>query len=234
MKIMKYFVLSISLLSASANAGLINLVENGSFEENFDQNNPVNIALSQNLGGPATLLDVDGIAGGEEWGIFLNLPGWSTINAAGIEVQYSGVGGRNASDGSRFLELDTHPTLNGGFSNGGIFQDIAGLIIGQEYNLSFDFMGRSTTANSNNLTVSFGSTSTLFAGFPQSFDWSAWNFKYTATSTTMRLQFKGEGAEDGKGALLDNVSLMAVEVPEPSMFALMLLGLGGLLLRKRN
>jgi hypothetical protein len=243
MKIMKYFVLSISLLATSANSGIINLVENGSFEDNFDLNNPANIALSNNVGGPATLADIDGIAGGEEWGVFSSLPGWNIVNAAGIEVQYNGVGGRDASDGSRFLEMDTHPSLtpaNPGSSNGGISQNITGLIIGQLYNFSFDFMGRGANPNStppevldsNNLLVSwFGNSSELV--IPWATEWSTWNTQFIASESSMLIKFEGSGTADGKGALLDNISLTTVDVPEPSMLALMLLGLGGLLIRKK-
>lgn len=238
MKIMKYLVLSVGLLSASANAGIINLIENGSFEDNFASGNPDNMAISYNPGGPATLADVDGTietAGALEWGVFDSLPGWDILNAAGIEVQYSGVGGRNASDGSRFLEMDTHSDLipaNGSLTNASISQNISGLTIGQLYDFSFDFMGRHTDPNSNGLKVSwFGNSEDLV--ITKGFDWSTWNTQFIASSTSMLIKFDGLGAMEGKGALLDNVSLTTADVPEPSMFALMLLGVGGLLIRKK-
>jgi len=241
MKFMKSFIFSACILSVSANA---NLIINGSFEQTSSQ---LNLAIPP-VSTPAiilgnTLADIGSVSNTQQWGVFAALPGWSTVNSAGVEVQYNGTGGRNADDGLLFLELDTHTTLKTGTisnTNGGIFQDITGLTIGQLYDFSFAYMGRSATQGSNDLFVSWKGTAgtsdrnITFVGNPKSFTWSTFNSQFIASDTSMRLQFDALGAMDGKGALIDNVSLTSVNVPEPDMLALMLLGLGGFVFRKKS
>lgn len=68
-----------------------------------------------------------------------------------------------------------------------------------------------------------------------SMNYSKWNFQFTATGNTTKLTFKSDPSEGFYGAVLDSVAVSAV--PEPSTWAMLLLGffgLGGLLRRQRK
>ncbi|MGL1958253.1 MAG: DUF642 domain-containing protein [Colwellia sp.] len=239
----KSLALLLSLLAMSANA---NLIVNGSFESTDVNSSNLAIAASYPTGTsplPADLASLGSNGHNEEWGVFSELLGWSTINSAGVEVQYAGTGGRSAHDGSLFLELDTHfdltafdnGTSNGTQTNGGITQEVTDLIPGDFYNFSFAFMGRSATANSNDFNVSLSSLVGIsFINVQREFTWNIYNYQFQATATTIDVTFAAAGTADGKGALIDNVSLTKVSVPEPSVFALMLMGLFGFAFRKKS
>jgi hypothetical protein len=215
-----------------ANAGLINFVNNGSFETT---SNEINIANITNYPAgtasiPTTLADL----GSGEWGVFSALPGWNTINSAGVEVQYNGNGGRNAADGNLFVSLDTS-IENGDTSNGGIFQDITGLIIGEEYDFSLAYMGTSNVGYSNDFNISIGSIlGVSFIGVLEDTEWSTWNYKFIAQDTNLRLRFSSAGAAEGNGALIDKIAItgQSVDVPEPSTLAIFALGIMGLASRR--
>ncbi len=240
LKFVKSVVLSLSVLATAANA---NLIVNGSFEQ-LDVNQ-LNVAADANypVGTtplPLNLAQIGTLGNGEEWGVFEQLPGWNTINTAGVEVQYNGTGSRNAADGSLYLELDTHfdmQTQNGSQSNGGITQTVSGLVVGELYDFSFAYMGRSAVDFSNDFSVVLGGVSGVtFLGVLRDFDWSSWGTQFIATATSMDVTFEALGAADGKGALIDNVSLNRVNtpIPEPGVLALMVFGLIGFSLRKKQ
>lgn len=244
-KFLKSLVVSILVFSASANAALIT---NGSFESLYD-------ALGGEIDNLATIAEytpgdgnradyLSGLSAAGNWGIYDSLLGWDTI-IPGIEVQYSGTVAI-ASEGNNYLELDTHTNLGTGTddSNGGIFQFVTDLTVGEAYLLSFDYQGRLTNPDkilSNEMTVSWiGDSNTNNDVFNVSEvgtvgrTWTTYTHSFVASDTTMKLQFAGSGTADSKGALLDNVSLSAVTIPEPSVISLMLLALCGIAIRKKS
>ncbi|MBL4765825.1 MAG: DUF642 domain-containing protein [Colwellia sp.] len=233
--ILSVFTLSVFILSASANAGLIT---NGSFESLYDASGGEIVnktIITEYTPGDGNRADyLSGLTESGNWGIYDSLLGWSTINAAGIEVQYSGAV-VDASDGNNYLELDTHTNGTAG-SNGGIYQSVTGLTIGQSYLLSFDYQGRLTDKASNEMTVSLTEGTNYVFKVSEEFTnkWTTYTHSFIASATAMKLQFEGSGTADSKGALLDNVSLSAVSVPEPSVISLMLIALCGIAMRKKS
>ncbi len=234
MKFMKSLLLSVCLLSTSVSA---NLIQNGSFESLTDQAN-----LAQNIeNGNLDVANMTDLTESGDWGLFATVSQWTTLNTNGVELQYSGTVVA-AQDGNIYMEMDTNPFF--GNSNATILQKIAGLTIGNEYELSFWTQARTHKLGHSNLEV------TWFAG-SESFDdnlgvkklieqddafkgestWYQKTFTFEATEETMNIAFSGMGEESGKGALLDNISL--VSVPEPSVILLMLTALLGFSVRKK-
>jgi hypothetical protein len=143
--------------------------------------------------------------------------------------------------------------LNGGV-NRSLFTQTIGtgggptLVQGQQYVLSFNYafaQGFRGTAESSNdsITVGLGafSTSTSPVISLAAKDFSGWQtftqtITYDGSSNANVLSFLAEGMDGAPPyALLDNVSLTSF-VPEPSAWALMLLGFGGmgLMVRRRR
>ena len=140
-------------------------------------------------------------------------------------------------DGGAFVALDGDP----GFS-GPLTQTITGLTVGDTYQLTFYWAGAELSNRTGyqtiQLTGTFGGdpfatpvyTNTNPAGTPGSFSgWTLETFDFTATATSEVLSFLAVGSPAANlppFALLDGVSLTAV--PEPSTWAMMLAGFGGL------
>jgi hypothetical protein len=140
-------------------------------------------------------------------------------------------------DGGAFMILDGDP----GFA-GPLQQVVNGLVVGQNYALSFYWAGgelsNRTGFVSDQLHVTFGGDTqdtakyfnTAAANAPGSFSgWSQVTMVFTAHSTMQVLSFLSDGAPGGNlppVALLDGVSL--VGVPEPAEWILLIAGFFGL------
>jgi|GEM_PF-2877609 len=162
----------------------------------------------------------------------------------------------DAADGDYYLEMDTHFNYgSAGNSNTGMFQLVNGLKIGQTYELSFWYRSRDMTSDTNGLNVYWKANGSVIdktnADYKYDYNqadnnhanWVHYKQIVIATSTEMLIGFgafgekmrtypNATGGGDGKGALLDMVSL--VQVSAPGTFALF--GLAGLALlaRRRN
>jgi hypothetical protein len=189
-----------------------------------------------------------------------SLPYWSTgSNTSGINcLVYGGV---NNMCGSGYLNSGVEATFwvfPGVSPNGGNFvgadsaatyhnsisQSVSGLVVGQEYNLTFYQAAAQQKGFSGTTTdqwqVTFGSSpnqdSTLMNVATESdVAWNSQSMLFTASATTETLTFLALGTpnSDPPFALLDGVSL--ISVPEPASIALLGFGVAGIAgLRRRR
>lgn len=199
---MKKLLVSAILLSASGIANA-NLVQNGSFEADIQANGT--------------------------WNVYPSLSGgWTSVSGAGIELRNNVYG--LASDGSNFVELDSH--------NNSAMQQVITTSVGSFYNLAFDYSPRVNQPDWTNgisvfwnnvllgdVTATGGSTNL----------WSLKQFLVQGTGSDI-LKFAATGTNDSLGGNIDNVRLTPSAVPLPAALPLMLSGLGilGFVSRRRK
>ena len=157
------------------------------------------------------------------WNIYPNLTGW-TGGANGIELRNNVDG--SAYDGANFIELDTT-------ANSSATQNI-GTTSGTVYNLSFAYSPRTGVASTSNGIEVFWDdvlqgTFTSFTNANTAWTLESLNVTGTGLDT---LEFAAVGTSDSYGGSLDAVSLttasLAAAIPEPSTWAMMILGFCGL------
>jgi PEP-CTERM motif len=135
-------------------------------------------------------------------------------------------------DGTNYVVLDGDPS----FSGTGLSQTITGLESGKTYTLSFDYAGGQeytvTGSNTESFQVTLGDqifTTPVLSNASQGFTgWSTFTttFKYDGAGDLLTFLSVGTPSGGPPWALLDSPSLMAI--PEPSTWAMMMLGFAGL------
>lgn len=164
-----------------------------------------------------------------------SLAGWTALPGDLIEVRDALVG--SAKDGNNFVELDsTH--------NSSMLTTLA-TTAGQTYSLSFWYSGRPASAtyntafpsgvvpaSSDGLSVDYG-TGAVAVHSPTDTTsdnlWKEFTAIFTATGPSTTLMFSATGKDDSYGSSLDDISVLAVPVPEPATMAMMAAGMLGLL-----
>jgi choice-of-anchor C domain-containing protein len=127
-----------------------------------------------------------------------------------------------AADGNRSVDLS-------GNVPGAISQTVGGLVIGQQYTLSFSLASNPDGGTDPQvMSVTFGGITSGFAAPKSPFSWvvQTFVFTYTGAAGTDVLTFAANAANTFYGPALDNVSIAATPIPG----AILLFGsaLGGL------
>ena len=153
--------------------------------------------------------------------------GWSILDNGTVDVVGTGgFGYLCAAGGGMFIDLD------GSSGNAGILSRNLSLTAGMTYTAYFDIAG-SQRGGSESLLVSFGTATLLLDPLASGSPWTTYSLTFTPTASgSFGLTFNNAGG-DNMGAMLDNVSVVAV--PEPESYALLLAGLGlmGTVARRR-
>jgi len=223
------------LSTAALSANATNLIVNGSFESSTNgagqlgyntnatgwtnTNNGYNFLFNPNALASNGSGQANGVTG--QYG---NLQLWGPANG-------SANGLTTSPDGGNFLADD------GAFDVGAVTQTVSGLTVGHTYQLSFWQAGAQQYTFNGPTTdqwiVSFGSSvqdSALMSLASNAFSpWELETMDFTASSTSELLSFMSNGTPTGEPpfALLDGVSM--TDVPEPSTYALMIVGLLGVI-----
>jgi hypothetical protein len=160
---------------------------------------------------------------------------WGPGNGANNGLQNS-LGGT----GGNFVGAD------GAYHLGKLTQTITGLIVGQSYQLTFDFAGAQEYNYGNGPSTDswyFGfenqginqQSAVLNNSYKGFTGWQTQTFNFVATQTSDTLYFLAQGSPAGQPpfSLLDNVSLVGAygtvsAAPEAGTWAMMLFGFGGI------
>ena len=179
-------------------------------------------ALALALAGPAAAAPIfsdnfqNAIYGGN-----VTPAGWTTIDGT-VDALGPGYFGFlcSGAGGSDQYCVD----LDGSTGDAGIMFQGFNLLANRTYTASFDLAGSFRDA-SNTVAVAFGGASGSYT-LAQTDPFATHSLSFTpTTSGSYSLSFANAGG-DNQGALLDNVSISGV--PEPTGWAMMLLGFGGL------
>jgi hypothetical protein len=226
------------LVSASAAQAAVNLVTNGDFEASSYSSNT---QFGAGYGGQG-VTGWTGL-GGQNLQFYFFGGTQNDVNAVnqfgdGLGYFYDSFD-TLSSNGGNFVGLDGDSDYRGEIS-----QLITGLTVGQSYHLSFEWAAAQLRNRTGDITeqlhVTFGGQSfdTEILGVPSGgfSGWKAAGFNFTATSGSQVLKFLSIGTPNSLPpiASIDGVSLTAV--PEPAVWAMMLIGFGGMgaMLRRRR
>ena len=160
------------------------------------------------------------------WGVYQWLPGWDLLSGSGIEIQTSGVVVQ-AQSGNQYVELDSHKVKRSttASTNSAMAQTVE-LSTGS-YLLDFWYQPRNNRARSNDIYYGIEGLMTQVIGGKKS-DYRGWTEVTLAFDVEEEgfydVVFAAQGREDTLGGFIDNVSLTAAPVPEPS--TILLLGAG--------
>ena len=154
--------------------------------------------------------------------IFTSIEGWTTTYGFSVEIQARDSGGGTPYEGDQLIELD-------GLESSNIIQDVA-TVNGENYQLSFAYAGRPEAPSGLNEIDVYWNNMLLdqlrrSAGLT---DWEVKTYTVTATSDSTSLEFRDVGESTSYGGYLDDIRL----TPEPT--TLLLLGFGGLMVRRKR
>lgn len=164
---------------------------------------------------------------------YITPPGWTNIGHMDGVIAYSNFG-TPAYDGDYYYDIGGYggalPSLGDGI------QQTVATSIGQSYKLTFGYSGENTFGASTVLDVMIGSQLTQYtivatsAGlFLEPFKTTTINYVATGAATTISFTVSSSTNLGNNDPLIDGVSFAAVSgAPEPSTWAMMLIGFAGL------
>lgn len=222
-----------------AQADALNLVQNGSFEDAIGFNGQSSVANSSNLPGwqVSSCLSVC-TNGPSNTYTFLLTPSYTT---AGVYVpEYNAMMTFNGGGPGVSPDGGNSYAANANFQVASLSQTISGLTVGATYQLSFyqastQLQGYNSPS-SDAWQVSFGNqtqnSNTMNTPTDGYTGWVEDTMDFTATSVDQALSFLATSNSAPPFLLLDGVSL--TQVPEPASYALVAVGLVGLMLARRK
>jgi hypothetical protein len=147
------------------------------------------------------------------------VPGWTNLTDTGVEVGYSPIYGLSCiSTGCQNLEVNAN-------TFGTVVQNVTGLTVGDSYNLTWYYGGR-PGGGPQQLDVSFGGAQVAIDSGSYG-SWTRNSVEITAISSSEVLQFASVNV-GGLPSYGNEVTNVALSVPEPAIWAMMLAGFGGL------
>lgn len=195
-----------------ATAGQAALLHNGGFELG---------PTAPGLANGNSFAAMPGASGNRSWDVWTDIPGWTTTDGRGIELQtHRTIGGADPYSGDYYVELDSHPR---GGSNSTMTQQVT--LAGGRYRVSYWYQPRTDRAGDNGLAVLWDGVEISAVDARRS-NHAGW-VQYIANvdvdaDGTYALGFAARGIENSFGGLVDDIELSQVPLPG----ALPLLGAG--------
>ncbi len=234
------FGAAVAIFSAGAVASPLNLVQNGSFEttNNFNPSQTGSEVTNSNLPGWQLSSCISSCSGPNNLFSFILQSNYATngFNDAeyGHQSYFASAPGASPDGGNLYA-------ADGGYQIGTLSQTISGLNVGQTYQLSFYQASVQQSGYPGNFTASwdvgFGNqtenSATMVNPSLGDTPWTLQTMDFTASSVSQALSFMATATNSYPPfLLLDGVSLTAV--PEPASFALVGVGVLGLLVLRRK
>lgn len=159
------------------------------------------------------------------------------LNATAFSGGWTVTNGTVDTIGTGYFDLfpghGNYIDLDGSSNRAGVLSKSLTLSAGVSYTASFDLGGNQRNAGADTVDVSFGGNdATFLLNATDPFGKHSLSF-IPAASGSYLLSFHNRGG-DNMGAVLDNVSVNAGAVPEPSAMALLFAGLAGLGFTRRR
>ena len=155
------------------------------------------------------------------WSVFSEITGWTAdLDASDAPIEVQNGTTTEASDGTHYIELDSHRRKPYTESNSHVYQDIP-TEDGQAYRLSFDYAVARSPRGINDANYQDSNTVEVYwegqkiaelNEFRQ--DWTTTEILVTGNAGgASRLEFRAAGREDTYGGFIDNVRLQQVNQP---------------------
>ena len=196
------------------NAADIGAANAAVYTENFDNPAFMN-SLALGFGSTADSASSDRWANTNYYTIN-NFGGWTFNNPGTFIAEQTDARGNLSGNGALLLN-----------ENGGVGTTIVGLVVGQKYNMSLLLSGDNRPGSAYVFNISIGGNSWIISGVdgnPGSNPGTIENYAFIATDTSETLTLT-QSSNTQASPIVDNLSIAAV--PEPSTWAMLILGFAG-------
>lgn len=150
------------------------------------------------------------------------IPGWTpTPNVNVVNGTFSSTAGNLAKEGNQYLDLVGE---GGAGSIAQSFATVAGQVYSLQFWYSHNLFSGLASASARLSAGSLSDSITHTGGTNANLNWQFYSGAFTANSAQTTLTFTNTAGATNEGVFLDAVSVMAV--PEPSTWAMLILGFG--------